>query len=93
MAFSRKDVHIHHRDFNALNDLLDNLQLMTAEEHNALHGDKMRGDNNPARRLMTEEWRQNIAEAVRGEKNGNYGRIHSEETRQQMRAESRTTLG
>ena len=80
--------HIHHRDFNALNDLLDNLQLMTAEEHNALHGDKMRGDNNPARRMMNDAWRHNIGEAVRGEKNGNYGRVHSEQTRQQMRQKS-----
>ncbi len=77
--------HIHHRNFDALNDTLENLSLMIAAEHQALHGEKMRGDNNPARRLMTEEWRRNIGEAVRGEKNGNYGRTHSEETRQVMR--------
>jgi len=83
-----KGHHIHHSDFNALNDLVDNLELMTAEEHNRLHGDKMCGDNNPARRGMTTEWRQHISEAVRGAKNGNFGRTHSEETRRQMREKS-----
>jgi ribonucleotide reductase alpha subunit len=80
--------HIHHRDFNALNDTLANLELMLAEDHNALHGEQMRGDNNPARRLMSAEWRQHISEAVRGAQNGNYGRTHSEETRHQMREKS-----
>ena len=80
--------HIHHADFNALNDLPENLLLLPAEEHNALHGDKMRGDNNPARRLMSSAWRDHIAAAVSGEKNPNYGQTHSEETRQKMRDKS-----
>jgi len=77
--------HIHHRDFDALNDTAENLALMAAAEHSALHDDKMRGDNNPARRLMTDEWRRNIGDSQRGEKNGNFGRTHSEETRRLMR--------
>ncbi len=80
--------HIHHSDFNALNDTIENLALMAAEEHHALHGEKMRGDNNPARRLMSDEWRHNIGDSVRGAKNGNYGRTHSEETRRVMREKS-----
>jgi len=76
--------HIHHRNFDALDDTLENLALMVAAEHQALHGDKMRGDNNPARRLMTDEWRRNIGDAQRGEKNGNFGHTHSEATRQVM---------
>jgi len=80
--------HIHHRDFNSLNDCLDNLQLMPEAEHKALHRDKMLGDNNPARRCMTDEWRAHISEAVRGEKNGHYGKPHNSATRAQMRRAS-----
>ncbi len=78
--------HIHHVDFDALNDSLENLSLLSAEDHTALHGEKMKGDSNPARRLMTEEWRRNIAAAVKGEKNPNYGHHFSEASRALMRA-------
>src|SRR5262249_19876308 len=61
--------HIPHRDYNSLNDRLDNLELMLEADHEALHRDKMLGDNNPARRCMTDEWRAHIAEAVRVERN------------------------
>ena len=80
--------HLHHQDFNALNDVATNLMLMPAADHAALHGEKMRGDNNPARRFMTDEWRKNIGYSQRGSKNGNYGRTHSEETRQVMQEKS-----
>ncbi len=80
--------HIHHADFNALNDLAANLKLMPAEEHNSLHGDQMRGDNNPARRLMNDTWRRNISKAQSGEKNGNYGHRHSDAAREQMRVKA-----
>jgi ribonucleotide reductase alpha subunit len=78
--------HIHHQDFDSLNDRLDNLQLLLAEEHQALHREPMLGDNNPARRCMTDEWRAHIAPAVRGEKNPHYGKPHPPETRAKMRA-------
>ncbi len=80
--------HIHHRDFNALNDTLDNLLLMPADAHNALHGEMMCGDNNPARRLMRDAWRKNISAAVTGANNPNYGNTASEETRRKMRDKS-----
>ena len=80
--------HIHHRDFNSLNDRLENLQLMPEEEQEALHRDKMLGDNNPARRCMSDEWRTHIAEAVRGEKNGHYGKPQTPEARALMRQAS-----
>ena len=47
--------HIHHVDFDALNDSPDNLQLLPAETHDALHRDQMLGDNNPAQRGMNDE--------------------------------------
>ena len=50
-------MHIHHHDFDSLNDRLENLRLIPEDEHEALHRDKMLGDNNPARRCMTDEWR------------------------------------
>src|SRR5262245_3350258 len=55
--------HIHHRDYDSLNDTPDNLELMPEEDHEALHRDRMLGDGNPARRCMTDEWRAHIAEA------------------------------
>ncbi|MBI5410579.1 MAG: HNH endonuclease, partial [Nitrospirae bacterium] len=78
--------HIHHSDYDALNDELSNLRLLSVTEHTALHGDMMKGDANPARRLMTEEWRRNIAAAMKGEKNPNYGHQYSEESRSLLRA-------
>ena len=80
--------HIHHRDFNSLNDALSNLELLPEAEHNALHREKMVGDNNPARRLMNDIWRMNISRAVSGENNPHYGKPHGDETRAKMREAS-----
>ena len=80
--------HIHHRDFKSLNDRLDNLELMTEAEHQSLHRDHMLGDNNPARRCMSEQWRARLSEVTAGEKNPNYGKTHDEPTRGRMRAAS-----
>ena len=80
--------HIHHHDFDSLNDCPGNLELMREEDHEALHREKMLGDNNPARRCMTEVWRAHISEAVRGEKNGHYGKPHTPATRAKMRKAS-----
>jgi ribonucleotide reductase alpha subunit len=77
--------HIHHQDFNSLNDRLDNLQLLEADEHKTLHRQNMLGDKNPARRRMTSEWRAHISQATRGEKNPHYGKPHSQETRVKMK--------
>lgn len=45
---------IHHKDFNSLNNSLDNLQLLSKEEHLKLHGDinseKYKGKNHPRAR-------------------------------------------
>ena len=48
---------IHHKDFDALNNSFDNLQLMTKWEHNEYH---VLGENNPYYR-MTDEWKHNFA--------------------------------
>ena len=80
--------HLHHRDFNSLNDQLDNLQLMPEAEHEALHRDPMLGDNNPARRFMNDEWRARISAATRGEKNPHFGKPQTAEARAKMRSAS-----
>jgi ribonucleotide reductase alpha subunit len=80
--------HIHHSDFDSLNDCLDNLELLPADEHEAIHRNHMLGDNNPARRFMNDAWRSNIARAVQGEKNPHYGKSHSPEARAKMRESS-----
>ena len=85
--------HIHHNDFNALNDTLANLRLLLAEEHQALHSEQMRGERNPARRCMTAEWRQHISEATSGDKNGHYGKPHSEQSESKDARQSHTTMG
>ena len=76
--------HIHHADFDSLNDTLSNLDLLAEAAHNDLHRERMVGDNNPARRLMTDAWRANISRAVAGENNPRYGQTVTDETRAQM---------
>jgi ribonucleoside-diphosphate reductase alpha chain len=77
--------HIHHRDFDSLNDRLENLELLAAACHEALHREQMLGDNNPARRLMSDEWRAHISEALRGERNPHFGKPHSTRAKEKMR--------
>jgi len=48
---------IHHKDFNALNNSLDNLQLMTKKEHDAYHD--ISGDRNPMIRYPEKNWMNN----------------------------------
>lgn len=38
---------IHHSDFDAQNNAIDNLRLMSTDEHNDYHSAKIRGKNNP----------------------------------------------
>ncbi len=81
--------HIHHSDFNSLNDALSNLVLLLASEHEALHRDQMLGDRNPARRLMNDTWRAHISEATRGENNPRWNNPHTPEARAKMQESAR----
>jgi ribonucleotide reductase alpha subunit len=84
--------HIHHQDFNSYNDSIENLLLMTTEEHIKLHSEKMMGENNPFYK-MSEEWRDKWRKEYSshpGEKNGMYGKenkwgSHTEEAKQKIR--------
>ena len=72
-------MHVHHRDFNQNNDHIDNLVMLTQDEHKQLHRQQMMGKNNPAHRCMNEKWREHLAKASRGENNPRWMHISNEE--------------
>lgn len=61
---------IHHKDCNSENDSIENLQVMSHEEHIELHSKNMMGDKNPYHK-MSEQWKSNFA-THKGDKNGRY---------------------
>lgn len=78
---------VHHRDFDALNNLPSNLEVMSVEAHDRLHGDAMRGDNNPMRERWwgqisdqeKETYRQKMSVSTTGERNGKFsGSTHQD---------------
>ncbi|MCB0033360.1 MAG: HNH endonuclease, partial [Anaerolineales bacterium] len=72
------DYHIHHMDFDGRNNQLDNLELVTAEEHAQIHRERMLGENNPVHN-MTAEWREALSQATIGLANGNAKSFTNEE--------------
>ena len=80
---------IHHADYSAQNNHIDNLRCMLRQDHDTLHGADMVGDNNPMRRAQTEwssekwiQYRKNMSDAVMREKNGRYSGYSNDEIRQ-----------
>ncbi|MCA9980186.1 MAG: HNH endonuclease, partial [Anaerolineales bacterium] len=71
------DYHIHHLDFDGRNNSLDNLELVTAQEHAHIHRERMIGENNPVHN-MTDEWREALSEATTGLANGNAKAVTNE---------------
>ena len=70
-----KGFHIHHKDFNKLNDTLSNLDLISIEEHKKIHD--ISGDKNPMRKWYKNATKEeklryhiNMSKAVSGIKNG-----------------------
>lgn len=79
---------IHHKDYNSLNNDIDNLACMSSEEHSALHAKDMIGDKNPMRRAKHEwsqekweEYSKNMSNAVSGLNNGRAYNISNFEIR------------
>ena len=77
---------VHHKDCNAQNNKPENLQIMSVEAHDRLHGDLMMGANNPMVRAQTEwseekwaDYHQNMSDAVSGEKNGRFSGFSNED--------------
>ncbi|MCJ8347761.1 HNH endonuclease, partial [bacterium] len=67
---------IHHKDFNSQNNHIDNLECMTTTDHNKLHGDRMRGSNNPIFKIKADpvrfaQYSAKMSKSCSGVKNGN----------------------
>jgi hypothetical protein len=75
---------VHHADNNGLNNSWDNLIPLTKKQHDSLHRATMLGDNNPARRCMTQQWRDNLATASHRDRNARFGIALSKQTRKKM---------
>ena len=82
---------IHHKDYNSLNNSIDNLELMTKEYHdNVVHN--ISGDNNPMRKWYPnaskeekERYHNNMSESTSGIKNGNSYKISNDELKNEIR--------
>jgi intein/homing endonuclease len=74
---------VHHIDNNGKNNSPENLQVMSVEEHNRLHVDRMLGKNNPIHQILSseyaDEYKKKISEATSAENNPNYSGITNEE--------------
>lgn len=66
------------RSGNMQNPITKDRLSKVALEHSEERSERMKGDLNPARRRMTEEWRQHMSESQKG-------RVHSEEAKEKMR--------
>lgn len=75
--------HLHHRDYDGRNNSMENLELVTATEHAAIHRERMLGANNPVHKI-TNEWRANLSKSVRGELNGWAKKITNEKLKEML---------
>ena len=73
---------IHHLDEIKLNNSLSNLVYLSKSEHMKIHN---KGENNPLfGKLVSEETKRKMSEALKGENNAMFGKHHSEETKRKM---------
>lgn len=74
---------IHHRNFDSLDDSIDNLQVMLHTEHRQLHCEKMKGANNPVCRMSRERFKEVYKNftGLKGENNPMFGKRHSAKTK------------
>lgn len=81
MIVDPKTTAIHHKDFNSLNDSIDNLQAMSHDEHKLIHSELMKGKNNSVFKIKDKEkWLNNLSKANSGEKNRMFGKKHKDST-------------
>jgi ribonucleotide reductase alpha subunit len=84
---------VHHKDYNAQNNVPSNLAIMTRAEHDHLHRDDKLGDRNPMRRAKT-EWDEAKWAAYRAKHSANnsgvankrYSGVSNDEMREAARA-------
>jgi len=77
---------VHHKDYNAKNNSVKNLEIMSKQDHDTLHSKNMIGDKNPMRRAKLEwskekwaKYSENMSNAVSGELNGKFSGYSNEE--------------
>lgn len=82
---------VHHRDRDAQNNHPANLEILSKQAHDRLHGDLMEGDRNPMRRALV-EWDQQTWDTYRqkhsknnsGRDNKNFSGVSHEELKNHM---------
>lgn len=74
---------VHHVDHNAINNSPENLKVMTVEEHDKLHSERMFGKNNPVHKILNsdkrEEYLGKISLSTKESNNPNYCGVTNEE--------------
>jgi len=80
--------HIHHKDYDGLNNHPNNLELMTISDHMKFHRKNMLGDMNPMRRAKSEwsnekwnNYKQKLSMITSGLRNGNSILVSNDEIR------------
>ncbi|MDY0268786.1 MAG: HNH endonuclease [Trichloromonas sp.] len=71
---------VHHIDYNGLNNNINNLKIMTIDEHNSLHRIDKLGNKNPYHR-MSDEWKFNFA-SRKGDTNNKFCGIYNDEIKE-----------
>lgn len=84
-----KGYDIHHKDFNKLNDSIDNLECITKSKHQAIHRkhNKEIGKEEPAAGhayICSEETKQKLSEVLQGVNTWSKGISISEETKKKI---------
>jgi len=73
---------IHHKNFHGLSNSIDNLQLMTKQEHDAYHD--ISGDKNPVRRFPECNWMNNPEAQQKMREKHHIGAKRSEQTKKNI---------
>ncbi|MHA1448603.1 MAG: ribonucleotide reductase N-terminal alpha domain-containing protein, partial [Candidatus Hodarchaeales archaeon] len=81
---------VHHIDYDSENNSPDNLEILSIDDHNKIHGELMKGKNNPIFKLKQdpEKWaeykKNNPFYDTKGENNPRYGVEVSTETKEKI---------
>jgi len=75
---------IHHKDFNGVNNSVNNLELMSKREHDIFHGERIRGKNNPMNRFPEKNWMNDPDKQQKMRERKHIGAKRSEETKRKI---------
>lgn len=84
-----KTTAIHHKNFNSLDDSIENLEAMSHENHKKLHSERMCGKNNPFWKMSEESRDRFLNWDKNGENNPMFGKTHSKSTKRLIGAKSK----